>query len=58
MSQLLSMELNILKMRTNCDIETKPFLCEFCKEEMPEDDYDFCDICDDCREEYDEWQHS
>jgi len=27
--------------------------CEFCGKEMTEEEHDFCDICPDCR---DEWQ--
>ena len=27
--------------------------CEFCGEEMTKEEYNFCDICPDCR---DEWQ--
>ena len=27
--------------------------CEFCGEHMTEEEYNFCDICPDCR---DEWQ--
>ncbi len=27
--------------------------CEFCGEEMTEEEHNFCDICPDCR---DEWQ--
>jgi len=37
--------------RTQCDIDTKPFICEFCDKAMTEEDHNFCDICDDCREE-------
>jgi len=25
--------------------------CEFCDKEMTEEDHNFCDICDNCREE-------
>ena len=24
--------------------------CEFCERDMSEEEYDFCDICPDCRE--------
>ena len=41
---------------TECDIETAPFRCEFCEKPMTAQDYNFCDICDDCREENDEWE--
>ncbi len=27
--------------------------CEFCDKEMTEEEYNFCDICPDCRDEYD-----
>jgi len=37
--------------RTQCDIDTKPFACEFCDKAMTEEDHNFCDICDECREE-------
>ena len=52
MFQLPLMELNILKMRTKCDIETVPFVCEFCDKAMEEEDHNFCDICDECRDEH------
>ena len=26
------------------------FKCEMCERQMTEEDYDFCDICDECRE--------
>ena len=39
--------------RTQCDIDTKPFVCEFCDKAMTEEDHNFCDICDECREEED-----
>ena len=26
------------------------YRCEICEKPMPEEDYNFCDICDDCRE--------
>ena len=26
--------------------------CEFCGEEMTEEEYNFCDICPDCRDKY------
>ena len=41
---------------TKCDLETAPFRCEFCEKPMTDQDYHFCDICDDCREENDEWE--
>jgi uncharacterized CHY-type Zn-finger protein len=28
--------------------------CEFCGKNMTEKEYDFCDICPDCRDKYDE----
>ena len=28
------------------------FKCEFCGKEMTEEEYDFCDICPDCRDEH------
>ena len=37
--------------RTQCDIDTDPYTCEMCKKSMTEEDHDFCDICDECREE-------
>ena len=52
MFQLPLMELNTLRMRTKCDVETVPFLCEFCDKAMEEEDHDFCDICDECRDEH------
>ena len=27
------------------------YKCECCNKEMTEEDHNFCDICDDCREE-------
>ena len=36
--------------RTQCDIDTDPYICEMCKKSMTEEDHDFSDICDDCRE--------
>lgn len=27
------------------------FTCEFCGREMTEENFDFCDICPDCRDE-------
>jgi len=27
--------------------------CEFCGDVMTEEEYDFCDICPDCRDKYD-----
>jgi hypothetical protein len=35
--------------RTACDAETPH--CEWCERTMTEEDHDFCDICDECREE-------
>jgi len=29
-----------------------PFVCEMCNKAMEEEDHDFCDICDDCRDEH------
>ena len=26
--------------------------CEFCGNDMTEEEYNFCDICPDCRDEY------
>ncbi len=26
--------------------------CEFCSKEMTEEEYNFCDICPDCRDKY------
>ena len=26
--------------------------CEFCSEDMTEKEYDFCDICPDCRDKF------
>ena len=26
--------------------------CEFCSKPMTQEDYDFCDICGECREDY------
>ena len=26
--------------------------CEFCGQEVSQEEYDFCDICPDCRDEY------
>ena len=26
--------------------------CEFCSKTMTQEDYDFCDICGECREDY------
>ena len=31
------------------------YYCEFCGVEMTEEDYNFCDICGDCREENEQW---
>ena len=31
------------------------YYCEWCKKQMKEEDHHFCDICDDCREEHEEW---
>ena len=31
------------------------YYCEFCGEQMTEEDHHFCDICDDCREENEQW---
>jgi len=28
--------------------------CEFCGKFMTEEEYNFCDICPDCRDKYDE----
>ena len=36
---------------TRCDLETVPNRCELCERGMTEEDHDFCDICDDCRDE-------
>ena len=36
--------------RTQRDIDTDPYICEICEESMTEEDHDFSDICDDCRE--------
>ena len=36
--------------RTQCDIDTNPYICEMCERSMTEEDHDFSDICDDCRE--------
>lgn len=52
MFQLPLMELNTLRMRTKCDVETVPFVCEFCDKAMEEEDHNFCDICDECRDEH------
>jgi len=35
--------------RTECDAQTPH--CEWCERTMTEEDHDFCDICDECREE-------
>jgi hypothetical protein len=35
--------------RTACDAETPH--CEFCERPMTTIEYEFCDICDECREE-------
>ena len=36
--------------RTQCDIESIPYVCEICNRPMSEEDHDFSDICDACRE--------
>ena len=36
---------------TKCDLETAPLRCEWCEKAMSEEDHNFCDICDDCRDE-------
>ena len=36
---------------TPCDAETPH--CNWCERPMTEEDHDFCDICDECREEND-----
>ncbi len=28
--------------------------CEFCNKEMSQEEYDFCDICPDCRDDNEE----
>ena len=28
------------------------YKCEFCKAEMTEEEYNFCDICPDCRDKF------
>jgi uncharacterized CHY-type Zn-finger protein len=28
--------------------------CEFCGKDMTEEEYNFCDICPDCRDKYEE----
>ena len=38
------------KVRTQCDMDTNPYICEMCEKSMTEEDHDFCDICDECRE--------
>ena len=39
------------KIRTQCDIDAIPYICEICEKSMTEEDHNFSDICDDCREE-------
>jgi rubrerythrin len=50
--------LNVLEImsniRTKCDVDTDPYICEICGKSMTEEDHNFCDICDECREEFDE----
>ena len=40
--------------RTECDAKTPH--CEFCERPMTTIEHEFCDICDECREENDEYK--
>ena len=39
-----------------CDMHSVPFRCEMCEKPMTDEDYHFCDICDDCREETEDYE--
>lgn len=40
---------------STCDINETPERCEVCERGMSEEDHNFCDICDDCRDQMDEY---
>ena len=33
------------------------YKCEFCNRQMTEEDHNFCDICDDCRDEKEDYEN-
>ena len=33
-----------------CQVKEEQEKCEICNKDIKKEDYDFCDICDDCRE--------
>ena len=36
--------------RTQCDMDTIPYVCEICNKPMSEEEHDFSDICSACLE--------
>ena len=43
--------MKVSNIRTQCDVDTNPYTCEVCSTSMTEEDHNFCDICDKCRDE-------
>ena len=48
-TDILCLKPYVIMSRTACDAQTPH--CEWCERTMTEEDHDFCDICDECREE-------
>jgi hypothetical protein len=40
---------------STCDMLSTPERCEMCERPMTPEDHNFCDICDDCREQTEEY---
>jgi len=42
--------------RTQRTVDTTLYICEVCSTSMTEEDHNFCDICDECREDIENGQ--